>query len=107
MEFNLFLIALTVQKLLRFYYENYLSGSTFECESGATNVKDEPTILSWVWTRALLNASSIVLLVYSLLIRLTRRSRRRSFNLLQSVISLTYISKGLAIYNAIVLQVKG
>ena len=51
MAFNLFLIALTVQKLLRFYYENYLSGSTFECESGATNVKDEPSILSSVAQR--------------------------------------------------------
>ena len=47
MASNLFSIALTVQKLLRFYYENYLSGSTFECESGATNVKDEPSILSY------------------------------------------------------------
>ena len=50
MAFNLFLIALTVQKLLRFYYENYLSGSTFECESGATNVKDEPSILSCLFS---------------------------------------------------------
>ena len=47
MACNLFTIALTVQKLLRFYYENFLSGSTFECESGATNVKDEPSILSY------------------------------------------------------------
>ena len=53
MAFKLLLIALTVQKLLRFYYENYLSGSTFECESGATNVKDEPSILSFIFQRSL------------------------------------------------------
>ena len=44
MTLIIFSIAQTVQKLLRFYYEDYLSDSTFECECETANVKVEPTI---------------------------------------------------------------
>ena len=40
-----FCIAQTVQKLLRFYYENRLSGFTFECKT-TVNVNVGPIILS-------------------------------------------------------------
>ena len=46
MALNIFSIAQTVRKLLRFNNENRLSGSTFECECETANVKVEPTISS-------------------------------------------------------------